>query len=79
MRGLPAPIEFVSDEAEEPAGGSWSARFVDLSQRLAQLHKVFCRHQGPSSEGVEYPVPASWTDPAGHAASLAARSGRRYP
>ena len=35
LRVVIAPMEFVIDEAEELAGGSWSSEFADLSQRLA--------------------------------------------
>ena len=35
LRVVSAPMEFVIDEAEKLAGGSWSSEFADLSQRLA--------------------------------------------
>ena len=72
-----ASMDFLIDEAEELAGRSWSSEFLDLPQRVAQLHKVFSRQQGPPSGGVWNRVPRA--GPPGHAASFAARSWRRYP
>lgn len=77
--GLGAPLEFEFDVYEEFTGCRWSSKSLDLQQRLAQFDEVVCRHEGPPSEGVEYPVPALWSDSVDHAASLAVRSGWRYP
>jgi hypothetical protein len=75
---LPAPVEFPLHKIQEFSRCSWSAYFLDLAQRVAQLLKVLGRDQGPLSKVVEYPLAAPGPDVFAHAAAL--ESGpRRNP